>query len=162
MPKPYTKLNRDDLQQSAVWEWMPEDGSATDGGGSDESFVQPTGLAVIPQTPVSQFVVATTIGLKDGSTLPGIAEVTVADGKVSVQPTTVLLLDRHLQIPGVETNRLLTRFTKTVENYPISWKLNVPIEGEVKVRTGRIKGGNMKSVVAAGMAVLMSLKALRK
>jgi hypothetical protein len=162
MPKPYAKLNRNDLLQSAVWEWMPDDESATHDNGFDESFVQPTGLVAIPQTPFSQFVVATTVGLKDGSSLPGIAEVTVADGKVSVQPTTVLLLDRHLQIPGVETNRLLTRFTKTVENYPISWRLNVPIEGEVKVRAGRIKGGNMKSVVAVGMAILRSLKALRK
>ena len=94
--------------------------------------------------------------------MPGISEVTIAEGKVSVQPTTVLLLDRHLQVPSVETNRLLTRFTKTIENYPTTWKLDVKVEGESKVRSGKIKGGDMKNIVAAGIAVLLSLKALRR
>jgi hypothetical protein len=162
MPKPFTKLNRADLQLSPVWAWMDEDTPGTGDDDPDESFVQPTGFASIPQDSFAQYVVATTFGLKDGSTLPGIAEVTVAEGKVSVLPTTVLLLDRHLQVPGVETNRLLTRFTKTIENYPTTWRLDVRVEGEAKVRSGKIKGGDMKNIVAAGVAVLMSLKALRK
>jgi len=162
MPKPFTKLNRADLQVSPVWEWMDEDNPVTDDDDPDESFVQPTAFASIPQVSFAQYAVATTFGLKDGSTLPGISEVTIAEGKVSVLPTTVLLLDRHLQVPGVETNRLLTRFTKTIENYPTTWKLDVQVEGEAKVRSGKIKGGDMKNIVAAGVAVLMSLKALRK
>lgn len=162
MPKPFAKLNRADLQQSPVWEWLAEDGAVVGDEATDESFVQPTGFTSIPQQSFAQFIVASTVGLKDGSSLPGIAEVTVAAGKVSVLPTTVLLLDRHLQVPGVETNRLLTRFTKTIENYPTTWRLNVQVEGEARVRFGKIKGGDMKNIVAAGVAVLMSLKALRK
>jgi hypothetical protein len=162
MPKPFAKLNRADLQLSPVWEWMDEDTPVIGDDDPDESFVQPTAFASIPRASFAQYVVATTIGLKDGSTLPGIAEVTMAEGKVSVLPTTVLLLDRHLQVPGVETNRLLARFTKTIENYPTTWRLDVQVEGESKRRSGKIKGGDMKNIVAAGVAVLMSLKALRK
>ena len=162
MPKPFTKLNRVDLQQSPVWAWTEEDGAADGDDGPDESCVQQTGLSQLPRSGFAQYLVATTFGLRDGSTLPGISEVTIAEGSVSVQPTTVLLLDRHLQVPSVETNRLLTRFTKTIDNHPTTWKLDVKIEGESKVRSGKIKGGDMKNIVAAGMAVLLALKALRK
>ncbi len=162
MPKPYVKLSRADLLQSPVWEWLTGEVRETGGDSADESHVQPTRFAKIPKEPFTQFIVATTIGLKDGSYLPGISELTVAEGKVVVRPTTVFLLDRHLQIPGVETNRLLTRFTKTLENYPLTWKLGVAIEGESKIRSGKIKGGDMKNAVSAVMAVLESLKDLRK
>jgi hypothetical protein len=162
MSKPYAKLNRADLQQSPVWEWLAQEDAVVGDEATNESFVEPTDFTSIPSQSFAQFIVASTVGLKDGSSLPGIAEVTIAGGKVSVQPTTVLLLDRHLQVPGVETNRLLTRFTKTIENYPTTWKLNVQIEGEAKTRSGKIKGGDMKNIVAAGIAVLLSLKALRK
>ena len=162
MSKPFTKLNRGDLKKSPVWEWNDEEGLVTSDEETDESFVHRTGLSVVQHSPFAQYIVATTFGLKDGSTMPGISEVTIAEGKVSVQPTTVLLLDRHLQVPSVETNRLLTRFTKTIENYPTTWKLDVKVEGESKIRSGKIKGGDMKNIVAAGIAVLLSLKALRR
>ena len=162
MTKPYTKLTRADLQQAPVWEWLSDESSDAGGEASDECFVQPTQFTAIPLLSIAQFTVAMTVGLQDGSFMPGIAEVTVAEGKISVQPTTAFLLDRHLQIPGVEANRLITRFTKTIENYPTSWMLNVPVEGETRKRSGKIRGGDMKNAVAAGIAVLMSLKALRR
>jgi hypothetical protein len=161
MSKPYGKLSRADLVQAPVWEWViGSDQNAVDES-ADESHVQPAGFAEIPQKPFAQFIVATTIGLKDGSHLPGISELTVAEGRVAVRPTIVFLLDRQLQIPGVETNRLLTRFTKTLENYPVTWKLGAGIEGEATIRSGKIKGGDMKNAVSAVMAVLQSLKGLR-
>ncbi len=94
--------------------------------------------------------------------MPGIAEVTVANGDISVHPSVVFLLDRHLQIPGVETNRLLARFTKTAGNYPVAWRLCVSNHGESSPRSGPIQGGDMKDLVAAGLEALLALKALRR
>jgi len=162
MSKPYIRLCRADLVQAPVWEWIVDTDRDAAGESADESHVQPTRFVEIPQEPFAQFIVATTIGLKDGSDLPGISELTVAEGRIAVRPTTVFLLDRHLQIPGVETNRLLTRFTRTLENYPVTWKLNVAIEGEATIRSGKIKGGDMKNAVSALMAVVQSLKDLRR
>lgn len=162
MPKPCAKLNRDDLRSTPIWEWLPDDGADAQAEGADESFVRPTALATIPADSFAQFVVAATFGLRDGSAMPGIAEVTVDGKRVAVQPTTLFLLDRQLRVPGVETNRLLSRYTKSAGNHPIDWVLNVRIDGEAKPRSGKIKGGDMKDMVAAGLAVLESLKALRK
>ena len=87
---------------------------------------------------------------------------TTDHGAISIEPTTVFLLDRHLQIPGVETNRLLTRYTKSIDNCPVGWKLAVPIQGEPEVRTGKIKHGDMKEIMAIGIQALLALKGLRK
>lgn len=93
--------------------------------------------------------------------MPGIAEVTVSDGSVSVEPTTVLLLDRHLSIPGVETNRLISRYTKAIDNHPTTWKLGVLVGAETDYRSGKFEGSDMKDIVAAGISALLSLKRLR-
>lgn len=150
------------VRRVPIWEWVLEkDGSSLDEA-HDESYVQATELTNIPELSFTQFVVAATIELKDGSRMPGIAEVTVAEGGLAIQPTIVFLLDRHLLIPGIETNRLLTRYTKSLENFPIAWKLAVMIEGENSERTGKIVGGDMKDLVAIGMQALLALKALRR
>lgn len=165
MPKPYAKLKREDFESTPVWTWSPDDdgdGAATPLAASDESFVQPTPHATIPRHPFAQFIVAARYELRDGTPMPGFAEVTVADDRVAVQPTTVFLLDRHLRVPGVETNRLLSRYTKSPGNHPAHWTLNVCVDGEATPRAGTIQGGDMKDIVAAGMAVLESLKSLRK
>lgn len=160
--KPYAKLTRADLEQSPVWEWVPEGDSADGSESIDESFVGPTDLIEIPTESFGQFIVAATIELKSGDRHPGIADVTTDRGTVSIEPTTVFLLDRHLQIPGVETNRLLTRYTKSMDNCPVSWSLVVPIQGEKVVRTGPIKHGDMKEIVEMGIQALLALKGLRK
>lgn len=160
--KPYAKLTRADLEQFPIWEWVLEEDDPALDEAHDESYVQATELTNIPELSFAQFVSAATIELKDGSRMPGIAEVTVAEGSVAIQPTTVFLLDRHLQIPGVETNRLLTRYTKSLENYPVAWQLAVLVQGEKSERTGKIAGGDMKDLVAIGMQALLALKSLRK
>ena len=119
--KPNAKLTRADLQQSPIWEWLPEDDSTEPSDTIDESYVGPTDLVEVPKDSFAQFIVAASIELKSGDLIPGIVEVTTDDGTVSIQPTTVFLLDRHLQIPGVETNRLLTRYTKSIDNCPVGW-----------------------------------------
>lgn len=162
MTKPFIKLNRADFLQTPIWAWVSDYGSSADDELADESHVQATAFTEIPLVPFGQFIVSSEIDLKSGASMPGIAEVTVANGDIAVHPGVVFLLDRHLQIPGVETNRLLSRFTKTAENYPVAWRLCVNIEREVCPRAGSIKGGDMKGLVAAGLEVLLALKALRK
>lgn len=159
--KPYKKLSRADLERSPIWEWVPEADSETTTDAIDESFVAPTVLSEIPTGAFAQFIVAAIIELKSGERLPGIAEVTTDHGPISIEPTTVFLLDRHLRIPGVETNRLLTRYTKSIDNCPISWSLVVPIHGENAVRTGAIKHGDMKDMVEMGIRALLDLKKLK-
>ena len=160
--KPYAKLTRADLQQSPVWEWLPDDDTTELAETIDESYVGPTDLVEIPKGSFAQFIVATSIELKNGDLMPGIAEVTTADGTISIQPTTVFLLDRHLQIPGVETNRLLTRYTKSIDNCPVGWRLSIPIEGESELRSGEIKHGDMKEILETGLQAMLALKGLRK
>jgi hypothetical protein len=160
--KPYAKLTRADLQQSPIWEWLPEDDSTEPVDANDESHVGPTDLVEIPKVSFSQFIVAASIELKSGDLMPGIAEVTTAEGAISIQPTTVFLLDRHLQIPGVETNRLLTRYTKSIDNCPVGWRLAILIEGESELRSGEIKHGDMKDILEMGIQALLALKGLRK
>ena len=162
MSKPFIKLNRADFLQTPIWEWVSDDESGVNSELADESHVQPTAFAEIPLVPFGQFIVSSVVDLKSGASMPGIAEVTVANGDISVHPSVVFLLDRHLQIPGVETNRLLARFTKTAENYPVAWRLCVNNHGESSPRSGSIQGGDMKDLVAAGLEALLALKALRR
>lgn len=160
--KPYSNLTRADLAQYPVWEWLPEDAAVTPAASCDESFVRPTALAELPTGAFAQFIVALSVELKSGGPMPGIAEVTTGEGGVSIEPTTVFLLDRQLPIPGLETNRLLTRYTKSRDNCPVGWTLAVPLAGESARRSGEIRHGDMKDIVAMGVEALLALKALRK
>ena len=160
--KPYAKLNRADLEQSPIWEWVSEGNSGEASEDTDESYVVPTGLTEIPTDSFQQFIVAAIIELKSGESFPGIAEVTTDHGAASVQPSTVFLRDRQLQIPGVETNRLLTRYTKAIDNYPVGWRLVAPVQGEAELRAGPIKHGDMKEIMQMAIEALTALKGMRK
>lgn len=159
--KPCRKLNRADFDTAPVWVWQGDGDPADDHDETDESCVEATSLREIPLHEFNQFIVACTITLADAAEFPGFAEVTVADGRAAVVPVVVFLLDRQLRIPAVETNRLLSRYTKTA-NHPVAWRLAVPIEHETERRAGDIKGGDMNNVVAVGLELLAALKSLRK
>jgi hypothetical protein len=161
MRKPFTKLKRADLEQASIWEWLQNESSMPEGEQLDESFVETSPFANIPSVEFGQFVVSAEIHLNNGDSLPGICEVTVAAGELAVIPTIVFMLDRQLQIPGVETNRLLSRYTQSVENYPIGWVLKVLVDGESVLRYGCIKGGDMKDSLAIGLDILAAFKLLR-
>jgi hypothetical protein len=159
--KPFRKLKRIDFEQSPIWEWsMEEEAEVSDQAADarDESFVRPTDHTEVPMADFAQFIVAASYELKDGSRFPGAVEVTVAQGQVACQPLFVFMIDRQLQVPGVETNRLLTRYTKAIDNYPIKWQLAVNIQGESAVRAENISGGDMKDMVRAGINALLSLR----
>lgn len=159
--KPFNKLRRADFKQTPIWEWMQDDLALPENELADESFAQATQYTRIPLVDYGQFAVSADVRLKTGDTMPGICEVSVSNGKVAVLPTILFMLDRQLTLPAVETNRLLSRYTKTLENYPVGWVLKVLVEGEPEVRSGSIKGGDMKDLVAVGMDILNALKSLR-
>jgi hypothetical protein len=166
MKKPYRKLRRADLEANPIWTWVDDqdDAGVAPGGDAavDESWVSATPLTAVPAAGFAQYAVACTITLKDGSRFPGIAEVTVSESRFAVRPDFVFLLDRHLRIPAVETNRLLARYTRQLQNHPVAWTLGVVLEGENGPRSGTIRGGDMREMVAVGLDILMSLKALRR
>ena len=161
--KPFSKLKRADFERAPVWEWLDDAGETVgEDEGTDESFVRATDHKSIPRVEFGQFIVSCEMELKDSTTMPGIAELTVAQTEVAVQPSHVFLLDRKLQIPGVETNRLLARYTKQLQNFPVAWRLAVCLEGEAERRSGRIEGSDMTQVVRAGVEMLMVLRGLRR
>ena len=159
--KPFAKLKRADLEHVPIWEWLQDDAFLLENELADESFVEASEFANLPNVEFGQFIVGATIYLNNGDSLPGICEVSVAAGEVAVIPTIVFMLDRQLQLPAVETNRLLSRYTQSLENYPVGWTLQVRVEGESDLRSGNIKGGDMKDLVAVGISILHTLKALR-
>ncbi len=143
--KPVYKLTRDDFAAFPIWEWaINEEGLE----GQDESFVRPTPLTAIPKGAFAQYGVAAQAKLRSGATFPAWAEVMVKGNKVSIQPTSVFLHDRHLDMVGMETTRLLSRLTQEVDNYPVSWVLSVPFDGEPKPRRGRVHRGLLLQLLA--------------
>jgi hypothetical protein len=159
--KPFAKLKRADLELAPLWEWVQDEASMTEEEHVDESFVEASPFINIPIVEFGQFVVSAVIRLNNGDSLPGICEVTVAAGEVAVIPAIVFMIDRQLQIPSVDTNRLLSRYTQSLENYPVGWTLKVLVEGESELCSGCIKSGDMKNLVTVGMDILNALKSLR-
>ncbi len=129
------QVTRDDFASYAVWEWaIDEDGAEA----ADESFVRPTPLASIPKRDFAQFIVAASVTLRNGSTMPAYAEVTVQGAAITVTPMSIFLYDRHLDIAATETTRALSYLTQEADNYPAAWELKVPIDGEAMPRQGKV------------------------
>lgn len=128
-------LTREDFTDYPIWEWaIGEEGA----DGEDESFVRPTPLASVPKREYAQFIVAANATLRRGSVLPAYAEVTVKSHAIAVKPMSLFLYDRHLDIIATETTRALSYLTQEVDNYPATWALTVPIDGEAKPRQGKV------------------------
>ncbi len=129
------QITREDFADFPVWEWAIGEGGAE---GEDESFVRPTPLASIPRREFAHFVVAASATLRRGSMMPACAEVTVKGETITVNPMSVFLYDRHLDILATETTRALSYLTQEADNYPATWELNVPIDGEARSRQGKV------------------------
>lgn len=134
LAKPAAKLNRQDLADHPVWQWLDDVGAgSTD---TDESFVRP---AILETAPFAQYLVAATATLRDGSQLPACVAVTFDRRRVICAPEFVLMLDRQLPFVGNETERLLSRFTKTAANRPVRWRLARALPGERQPREGSVR-----------------------
>lgn len=149
--KPYRKLNREDFDKFPVWEWILDENS---NGIEDETWVRPMSLASVPKSEFAQYLVSANATLRDGSLVPACVEVTVCKNSVEFEPLFVFLLDRHLDFIGMETTRLLSRYTKYPDNRPVQWELRVYLEGEHKFRKRKV---TISSAVARAMAFVSRL-----
>lgn len=133
--KPVYQVTREDFAAFPIWEWaIGEDGAQEE----EESFVRPTPLKAIPTRDDAQFVVAADAKLRTGTVMPAYAEVTVKGDTTHVNPVSIFLYDRHLDIAGLETTRVLSCLTHEADNYPATWELRVPFEGEAMPRNGKV------------------------
>lgn len=129
------RITREDFSRFPVWEWaIEEEGS----GGEDESLVRPTPLQSIPPREFAHFIVAASATLRSGSVLPAYAEVMVKGDAIAVTPVSIFLHDRHLDIAAAETTRALSYLTRENDNYPATWALQVPVDGEPTPRRGQV------------------------
>ena len=157
-PRPSATLHRHHLAAHPVWEYCLD----SEGDDAiDESHVRPCATPVVPRGTHAQFVVSATITLRDKTPLPGAVAVDVLGDKVLTTPMFVFLLDRQLDLVSMETDRLLSRYTKSPGNRVVRWTLDVVVEGERRPRTGRIS----RSIVfqLASLAIrLVQLRQMRK
>lgn len=149
--KPFQKLTREDLSNSPIWEWCVDDEVEDD---QDETWVRAVEQEHIPKFEFGQYLVSAKAILTDGSSIPACVEVTVSNGRATFDPLFVFLLDRHLDFVSVETTRLISRYTKTPDNKPSSWELNVMLEGEKKLRKQKI---HVSSALARAIALVSSM-----
>ena len=149
------QVTREDFTAFPIWEWaLGEEGAESE----DESFVRPTPLTAIPKRESAQFVVAANATLRQGNVIPACAQVTVRGDTANVSPMSIFLYDRHLDIAAVETTRALSQLTQAVDNYPASWELEVPIEGEGSPRRGKVP----RSMGSQLLALWRRLKTVRQ
>ncbi|MFP5390784.1 MAG: hypothetical protein ACLGI6_04445 [Gammaproteobacteria bacterium] len=142
--KPFSRLTRADFAAFPIWEWADNE---TGFEAQDESFVRPTAHAIVPTADFAQFLVQASVRLRNGTEMPGCVEVTVQGCRVHCVPTVVFMLDRHLDFVGLESTRLLSRYTKTPDNSPVKWTLSVLLIGEKKTRSGRVRRGIVMRVI---------------
>jgi len=133
--KPANCLTREDFVIHPIWEWVPDDEF---GGNSDESFVRPTHFSTIPQGEFRQYLVSSVAILKNKSEMPACVEVSIQGSRMRFAPQFIFLFDRQLEWISDETDRLLSRYTKHLDNRPVKWRLAAPIEGETTLRKGKV------------------------
>jgi hypothetical protein len=139
--KPFRKIAQTDFSIFPVWEW------ALDEEGFDgEAFVRPTAHKTVPKAAFAQYIVSANAHLRDGTIIPACVEVTVKGKRWHFAPTVLFLLERHVDFVGVESTRMLSRYTKTLDNYPTKWELGVPLEGETKLTIGHVRHGILKQI----------------
>lgn len=143
--KPVAEMERADLSLSPIWEWRIDEEGLLD---QDETWVRPTSYKTLPHAEFAQFLVSAIATLRDGTQMPACVEVMVARGRTSFRPAFVFMLDRQLEFAGHETTRLLSRYTKQVNNHPHKWELNVLFDGERSVRKGRARSRSFAIVLA--------------
>ncbi|MES2902006.1 MAG: hypothetical protein V4723_19930 [Pseudomonadota bacterium] len=136
--RPIRQVTRADLQAFPVWEWAVNEEEM---GGHGESFIRPTQNQCIPTGVTQQYIVAAVAILNDGSHLPAVAEVSVQANKVRVAPLLLFLTEHRLDFYASETLTMLSHFTRQARSWPARWELAVAVEGETRLRSGRVRHG---------------------
>lgn len=147
------KLTRHDLERSQIWEYCLElEGTS----GIDESTVRPVDTPRDDSELLTQYLVSATYTLKHGQEFPGVVLVEMLGKKKHLEPEFIFLLDRHLAPVSMETERLLAKYTNHPGNRPTRWKLDVPLPGESRKRTGTIRRGLGFSLASLIIRLAMS------
>lgn len=152
VPRSVRELRPADFAASPIWTWCVDDEVHAD---ADESFVRPVLAPAVPRAAVGQWLVAATAILKDGREMPACVEVTSIQGRVRFHPLFVFLLERQLEFVSNETDRLLGRYTKHPANRPVKWRLEVLMEGERRLRQGRVKRSLLSLLVTLALSRAM-------
>lgn len=149
------KLKRHHFDEAPVWTYCLD---SEDDRVSDESYVRPATSSDVSDGSYGQFLVAATFTLKSKHTLPGAVQIDVLGPKVVLDPAFVFLLDRQLSPISMDTDRLLSRYTKFPGNTPRRWTLQLTLPGESRPRSAHIRktlGFHLAVlVVRLGMSVL--------
>lgn len=151
--KQFAKLNRADLSEEPVWEWVSGEDEE-----QDETWVRPTSHRSVPKSEFAQFVVNAVATLRDGGEVPACVEVTTSNEGVHCEPAFVFLLDRHLEFLGMETSRMFSKYTKTLNNHPVAWRLAVLIDGESTYRTGEVDHASFMKMAMGFMDALERMR----
>lgn len=133
---PADRLKRSHFGQSRAWSFVDPSDSA---GNDDESCVLPVDLLRLGDAEFGQFLVAAVMKLSTGVELPGAVQLTRLGGRIEIVPAFVFMLDRQLEPISMETERLLSRFTKTPGVRVTRWRLEIVLPGESRMRAGSIR-----------------------
>lgn len=141
---PFAKgaLTQRDLRRHPIWEY------ATDSEGlpwRDETWRRPLKCSAI-QWDECSLTVAATLTIRSGKRFEGDANVSTIDGIVDVPMGGIWVNDVWYFIPmdhpqeSEAREKLATAIGLSVDEiFPICWKLNVLLEGEVDMRTGEFR-----------------------
>jgi hypothetical protein len=130
------KLKRHHFDKSPVWAYCLNSEGDHD---SDESYVRPATISDISRGSYGQFLVAATFTLKSKHTLPGAVQIDVPERKAVLDPAFVFLIDRQLSPISMDTDRLLSRYTRFPGNTPRKWALQLALPGESRPRNAHIR-----------------------
>ena len=135
-PTSAEELKRHHFESAPVWAYCIE---SEDDPDLDESYVKPASISDISTGSYRQFLVAATYTLRSKHSLPGAVQIDAFGGKVVLNPAFVYLLDRQLPPISMDTDRLLSRYSKFPGNTPKRWTLQLTLPGESRPRSARIR-----------------------
>lgn len=133
---PAARLKRSHFEQSRAWSFVDPSDSTRD---EDESCVVPVEVLRLRDAEFGQFLVAAMMKLSTGVELPGAVQLTRLGKRMEIVPAFVFMLDRQLEPIAMETERLLSRFTKTPGVRVTRWRLEFVLPGESRIRSGSIR-----------------------
>jgi|GEM_PF-2120895 len=122
--RPLRALSSADLATFPVWEWALGEETPF---GLDASLLRPTSHASVPLERDAQYIVAALADIRNGAPLPACVEVNVVNGRARCEPLFLLVQNRHLDIGGDDTTRVLNQLTRKLNSYATAWQLAVPL-----------------------------------
>lgn len=134
LAKPAHELTAADLQMHPVWRYLADDEVPA---GGDESWV-----GAVPSAPGPGddgcYLIGSQFTLGSGEVLAGVVQVTILGRDVLLQPDTIHVQGKSVDVHAPDLAQRLQRLLKRPDARPTHWALAVPLRGETHVRAGRI------------------------